>query len=293
LKREGLLQEWHDRKIVPGQVWEEVLDENLETSDIVVLLVSSDFIASDYCCEKEMKRVLERHDQGESEVITVIVRPSDWQSTPFSKLQALPQDAKAITKWKNRDDAWLDVARGIPTAINRLRAKLPNSGLSQAEQSRLSPFAPKHEKLKEPSPSANPKAARERTSFRLDSDNDGERELLTLGRKEGEVFVVFEVVAGNYQQMEVEKVVPGFHARDIELVDVGNDGQQVVLCRTLYACNTGSLFYKYRDGVYSLLKKDPNDTSLLDGVPWFLNASTVDVDNDGQVEVVSEPKTVS
>jgi TIR domain len=142
LKREGILEEWHDRKIVAGQTWEEVLDENLETSDVVVLLVSSDFIASDYCYEKEMKRALERHGKGESKVIPVIVRPSDWQRTPFSKLQALPRDAKAITKWKNRDDAWLSVAQGIREAIDELRAKPLSDNSSLTKQSKLSPSAP-------------------------------------------------------------------------------------------------------------------------------------------------------
>ena len=119
LKRAGILKEWHDRKIAPGQEWEEVLDKNLENSDVIVLLVSSDFIASDYCYEKEMKRAVERHDKGEATVVPIIVRPCDWKDTPFGKLQALPKDAKPITKWKNKDEAWLDVAKGIRKAISR------------------------------------------------------------------------------------------------------------------------------------------------------------------------------
>jgi len=123
LRREGLLEEWHDRKIVPGQNWEEVLDSNLETSDIILLLISSDFIASDYCYEKEMRRALERHDKGEATMIPVIVRPCDWERSPFSKLQALPKDIKPITKWTNRDEAWLEVAKGIRRAIEIQSAK--------------------------------------------------------------------------------------------------------------------------------------------------------------------------
>lgn len=119
LKREGILKEWHDRKITPGQEWEEVLDKNLENSDVIILLVSSDFIASDYCYEREMKRAIERHDKGEATVVPIIVRPCDWKGTPFSKLQALPKDAKPITKWNDKDDAWLDVTKGIRKAISR------------------------------------------------------------------------------------------------------------------------------------------------------------------------------
>jgi len=117
LEREGLIEEWHDRKIMPGQNWEEILDENLETADIVVLLVSSDFLASDYCYEKEMKRALERHSKGETTVIPVIVRPCEWDRTPLADLQALPKDTRPITKWSNRDEAWLYVARGIRTVV--------------------------------------------------------------------------------------------------------------------------------------------------------------------------------
>lgn len=95
----------------------------METSDIIVLLISPDFIASDYCYEKEMRRALERHDKGESILIPVIVRPSDWERSPFSKLQALPTDVKPVTKWTNRDEAWLDVAKGIRRAIEIQNSK--------------------------------------------------------------------------------------------------------------------------------------------------------------------------
>jgi TIR domain len=123
LRRQRLLEEWHDRRIVPGQNWEEILDSNLETSDIIILLISPDFIASDYCYEKEMGCALKRHDKGEATVIPVIVRPTDWQSSPFGQLQALPSDVKPITKWTNRDEAWLDVVKGVRRAIENQRTK--------------------------------------------------------------------------------------------------------------------------------------------------------------------------
>jgi TIR domain len=121
IKREGILTEWHDRKIIPGQDWEAILDTNLETSDIIVLLISPEFIASDYCYEKEVRRALEMHDSDEATVIPVIVRPTDWEGSPLGKLQALPKDAKPITTWPNRDKAWLDVTRGIRKAIEMRR----------------------------------------------------------------------------------------------------------------------------------------------------------------------------
>jgi len=77
------------------------------------VLISADFVASDYCYEKEMKRAMERHEKGEARVVLVILRSCDWHSTPFGKLQGLPKDGKAVTSWGNRDEAWNDVARGI------------------------------------------------------------------------------------------------------------------------------------------------------------------------------------
>lgn len=120
LKREGLLQSWHDRRIGAGTEWEGEIDKNLEEAEVIILLVSADFLASDYCYDKEMKRALERHDAGEARVIPVILRKTDWQSAPFAKLQALPKDARPITLWQDRDEAWTDVTLGIRRVVEAL-----------------------------------------------------------------------------------------------------------------------------------------------------------------------------
>src|SRR5262245_53472095 len=88
LKRQGILHDWHDRKIGAGQEWEGAIDENQEAADVILLLVSADFLASDYCYDRKMKRALEKHEAGEARVIPVIIRPVDWSQAPFSKLQA-------------------------------------------------------------------------------------------------------------------------------------------------------------------------------------------------------------
>lgn len=113
LRRQGLIEPWHDRRIVPGQEWHRQIDRNLERADLFLCLVSADFIHSNYCFEVEMERALKRHKDGTAQVVPIIVRPSDWHAAPFGKLQALPRDGKAITTWSNQDEAWLDVARGI------------------------------------------------------------------------------------------------------------------------------------------------------------------------------------
>lgn len=122
LARKNIISEWHDRKITAGQEWKKEIDEELRTADILLLLISSDFIASDYCYEKELKVALERHESNQAIVIPVIVRPSEWSDAPFAKLQALPKDAKAVTSWDNQDEAWLDVVEGIKKAINEIHS---------------------------------------------------------------------------------------------------------------------------------------------------------------------------
>jgi hypothetical protein len=120
LERQGLIEWWHDRQIVPGWEWEEAIDKNLRTADVVILLVSRAFMASDYVYEKEIDKAIERHARGEARGIPIIVRPADWEWTSFGKLQALPKDGKPVTTWPNQDEAWLDVLRGVRKAVDEL-----------------------------------------------------------------------------------------------------------------------------------------------------------------------------
>jgi replicative DNA helicase len=120
LKRQGLALDWHDRKIMPGQTWGSEIDVNLNESDIIILLISSDFIASDYCYGKELEQALERHESGNAYVLPIILRPVDWLNTPFAKLQVLPKDGKPVTTWANHDEAWLDITKGVRTVVERI-----------------------------------------------------------------------------------------------------------------------------------------------------------------------------
>ncbi len=117
LKRQGSIRGWHDRRINPGADWENEISAHLSSADLVLLLVSSAFIASDYCYEKEMRLAMTRHEQGLARVVPIILRPVDWTDAPFGKLQALPRDGKAVTTWANHDEAFLDVVRGIRLII--------------------------------------------------------------------------------------------------------------------------------------------------------------------------------
>jgi hypothetical protein len=120
LSHAGLIAGWHDRKIGAGTEWNGQIDKHLNSARIILLLVSADFLHSGYCYDVEMKRAMERHEAGKARVIPIILRPCDWLTAPFGKLQALPKDGKPVTKWDNRDEAFTDIARGIRKAVGEL-----------------------------------------------------------------------------------------------------------------------------------------------------------------------------
>jgi tetratricopeptide (TPR) repeat protein len=133
LKRQGLLSLWHDRLIAPGTDWAKTIDKHLETASVILLLVSADFFASDYCYGIEMQRALEREAAGEARVIPILVRPADWTDVSFAHLQALPTDAKPIVSWRNKDTALADIVAGIRRVIveelPQLTASAPRAAL--------------------------------------------------------------------------------------------------------------------------------------------------------------------
>ncbi|MBI4781752.1 MAG: TIR domain-containing protein [Oscillatoriophycideae cyanobacterium NC_groundwater_1537_Pr4_S-0.65um_50_18] len=120
LGRQGKITAWDDRAIKAGKEWEPQIKSKLESAQIILLLVSSDFIASDYCHDIEMLRAIERHNAGTACVIPILLRPCDWKGLPFSKLKILPKDGKAVTQWSDRDTAFVDVVVEIRRAVDSL-----------------------------------------------------------------------------------------------------------------------------------------------------------------------------
>src|SRR6266487_1203256 len=121
LKRQNLVTSWYDGEIGPGTEWEKEIDTHLRNADIILLLVTPHFLASDYCYDTEMKHALERHQTGKVRVIPIILRHTFWQDAPFHSLQILPTDAKPVTQWSDRDEAFWDITKGIHKAILDLR----------------------------------------------------------------------------------------------------------------------------------------------------------------------------
>ncbi|GAB4151090.1 MAG: hypothetical protein Fur0046_30370 [Cyanobacteria bacterium J069] len=123
LKRQGKIAAWQDRDIEAGTEWDAEIKQQLESAEIILLLITPRFLASDYCYDLEMQRAVQRHNEGTARVIPIILKPCDWQGSPFSKLQVLPKDAKAVTQWPDQDEAFLNVVQGIRRAVESLHAK--------------------------------------------------------------------------------------------------------------------------------------------------------------------------
>jgi len=121
LKRNGYIDTWTDREIMPGEHWGTKISNELEEAKIILLLISADFLASNYCYDIEMNRALERHNSQEAIVIPIIIRFCDWTNTPFAAIQGLPVNAKPVKDWSDQDQAFLNIVESIKVLLNSLQ----------------------------------------------------------------------------------------------------------------------------------------------------------------------------
>jgi formylglycine-generating enzyme required for sulfatase activity len=191
LQRRGLIEPWHDRNISAGSEWADQIDQNLEQADIILFLVSSDFIESPYCYGIEMKRALERHHAKTACTIPVIIRDCDWKSTDLHQLNGIPRDNRHVTGWGDkhgRDSAWKQISEEIGEAAKQIWVER-NTQITTAQK------------------------AKARQEFQTKAENfyaDGvmsptEQRLLNraqqeLGLEESEAKEILRVVAAAYQQ---------------------------------------------------------------------------------------------
>ncbi len=140
LKRQGFINQWHDRKVLPGSVREKDVDAHLEAANIILLLVSPDFIASDYCYGIEMQEALKRHRANEARVIPILLRQCDWETAPFGDIEALPRNAKPVKMWSKRDEAFTDIVKGIRTIVYEM------SGIKELDDEEVLDSRKKHTK---------------------------------------------------------------------------------------------------------------------------------------------------
>lgn len=122
LRRTTPIDVWHDRRIGPGAKLHQELDRHLATADLILLLISPDFINSDFCYCRELKTALLRHAKGLARVIPIILRPVEWKTTPIGNLLATPKDGKPVINWQRRDDALLDVATRVREVVEEMIA---------------------------------------------------------------------------------------------------------------------------------------------------------------------------
>lgn len=137
LQREKVIDLWYDLKIRAGEEREQEITTHLDTAQLILLLISPSFIASDYCYGREMKRAIERHRQGNARVVPIVLRPTDWSNTPLEELQALPENGNAITskKWINRDDAFYSVFNGLKKVIADINPNIASLSQELTEDS--------------------------------------------------------------------------------------------------------------------------------------------------------------
>lgn len=121
LKWQGLVSDWHHRQIVAGEDWKTAVDKHLEAADIVLLLVSVDFVASEYCWGVELERALARHASGAARVIPILVRSADVANAPFAHLEVLPKNRMPVREWADLDRAWTEVAKEIRRIVEEIR----------------------------------------------------------------------------------------------------------------------------------------------------------------------------
>jgi hypothetical protein len=134
LRRAGVIAAWHDRRIVPGMDWEQTIDEQLHAAQIILPLISADFINSEYCYGIELQQALERHRRGDARLVPIILRPCHWQRLPIATIQVLPQDGTPVAKWRYPDDAYAAITKSIDEIATQLnKGTLPDSRKTASE----------------------------------------------------------------------------------------------------------------------------------------------------------------
>jgi hypothetical protein len=160
LKRQSIIDTWHDRRISAGSEFNSEISHHLKGANIILLLTSSDFLASNYCYDLEMQQAMQMHESKQAVVIPVILRPCDWHDTLFGKLMATPKDGKPVTKFASLDEAFLEVTHEIkrvakaltPTESSNTRphqpAQITTIGIHRSSNLRISKTFSDHDKDK-------------------------------------------------------------------------------------------------------------------------------------------------
>ncbi len=243
LMREGKISVWHNRKIMPGKERAGEIDEHLNSAQIILLLVSSDFIDSDYCYDIEMQRAIDRHSTGEARVIPIILRPVVWHDTLFGKLQALPNNGKPVSSWHNTDEALFEVASEIHRVIDEFLKK--NATLPKNKRTLVETVHNREDKLQ-----ALDSSNKDFIQNLLKNFNGREQDLIEIRRRIAEIqpaggYIAIIGAAGQGKSSIIAKLVKEYESENVAshfiLFNSGPD-YQITLLKRLMA----HLIRKYR-----------------------------------------------
>lgn len=123
LKRSGKIEAWNDRELIAGEEWDNVIMSEMSKANVILLLISIDFNASDFIWDKELVSAMKRHEEGNARVVPIILRKCKWHNLPYAKLQSLPRNAIPVTEYANRDDAFTEIAIGIEKLVDSMIGK--------------------------------------------------------------------------------------------------------------------------------------------------------------------------
>jgi hypothetical protein len=130
LKRSSKVEIWNDRELVAGQEWDASIMAELQRANLILLLVSVDFNASDFIWDKELAAAMERHKEGTARVVPVILRQCDWDQMPYAILQALPKNATPVTEYSDRDEAFTEIAQGVERLVDEMNQQSGVGGVT-------------------------------------------------------------------------------------------------------------------------------------------------------------------
>jgi len=121
LQRKGHINIWHREQVRLNEKWSDKQNEYLQKAHVILLLISSDFLASDEVYYSQVTKAIDRHNNKEAYVIPVVLRDCLWQEGIFKDLQPLPQNGKAITSahWSSKDEAFTAVTVQLKAIIEQ------------------------------------------------------------------------------------------------------------------------------------------------------------------------------
>ena len=172
LERTNVIDAWHDRAIPVGSEWDKGIKKELNEADIILLLISSDFLASDYIWDVEVKTAMARHEAKDAVVVPIVLRECEWFDAPFGKLQGLPKDAKPVTSYQNIDEPFTFIAKHIKKAAKAIRVQ------KSIEQEGDSPLAEAPEPKDIPATMPSPLPDNTNRKLELEGLKDNEKLLI-------------------------------------------------------------------------------------------------------------------